>query len=115
MLFTIALTYLFQSSHIHFFDGWFGKKKKKKKKEWLIWSKKRLQQNFKSTVNNILIPVSIFAKARFVMWKNPSLMRRNTWYIPVNQKHTIQNSDSENLEYKFQISSCFQHALRIHF
>lgn len=31
------------------------------------------------------IPSSIFASARFVMWKKPSFTTRNTWCIPVEK------------------------------
>ena len=91
----------------HQFFQWLGSQKEKECL-FLVIKKQTQKKTFKSTVDNILIPVSIFSKARFVMWKNPSFMRRNTWYIPVNQKHTILNSDSENLQNNFQNVPMFQ-------
>lgn len=49
----------------------------------------------------VFIPDSIFAKERFVMWKKPSLMRRNMWYIPANNKHTTwKNPQKQTSKHK---------------
>ena len=61
--------------------GW-----EKKERRVTFGQKSGSNKNLKSTLYNIFVPVSIFAKARFVMWKKPSFMRRNIWYIPVKKQ-----------------------------
>lgn len=46
-----------------------------------------------------VLPASIFASERFVMWKKPFLIRRNTWYVPVKKKKkNIRISNSEDID-----------------
>lgn len=90
----IFVTYLFQCTHIHFF---YGCDDKRRIKVYFVWQ---------NSCNKILslrkcmfIPISIFASARFVMWKKPSFAIRNTWYVPakvVKQTHTILAHHLEN-------------------
>lgn len=58
----------------------------------------------------VFIPDSIFAKERFVMWKKPSLMRRNMWYIPANNKHNMKKKPKNkqaNINLTWQLEHCF--------
>lgn len=66
----------------HQIGGQFTKKVEQKKSKSAMLDTRRL------------IPASIFARARFVIWKKPSFTTRNTWYIPV-WRH-VENNFPEN-------------------